>query len=372
MKELLGLAMLRGVRRVNERTVLVEFSQPMEITSTVPALEVGGDFTDYVEGLIFYTVPKNFEEGDMLSFYEEILRSTDLKRGIVFITAVPIDKLRHIALDDNLHIFATIGLSPPTCIKTSNLYEPLTISTINIAIAVNYPLTHSAMIDLLRVVAEAKAIATSDSILRCESRSSGTVTDAIAILKPFNMGNEILFAGMNTTIGNKVAKAVHKMIVAEVVAREINDVLKDVLGHNIEELVELFLKVYRQSPIPGVPEDAIREEACKLLKQFFRDPNVWSFLIASRELDLHGSSGTIPGLSEEEFAEDSKKIVADELLGMSLATYLAGSKAVLSMYWVEKLKESRVVEHWKSNMFEDDIISALIASLLTRILDEYM
>jgi alpha-ribazole phosphatase CobZ len=365
--------MLKRVERVNERTVLLEFSQPMEVTSTTPVIKASGGFTDIADGLVFHTVPRDFNHKDMLGFYRELLKSVGLERGVVFITAVPVERLRHVALDGSIHVFATVGLWPPACIEVDELFNSyLTISTINIAVVANHPLTRSAMVDLLRIVAEAKAIASSDSLLRCKSRPSGTITDAIAVLKPFDAGSEILFVGMSTAIGNKVAKAVHQIIVTEAMARGADQVLKDVLGYNMEELIELFLNVYRQSPIPGVLEDFIRRKAYELLARFLKDPNVWSFLVASRELDLHGVSGTITGLSREEFMEDSKKIVADEMLGMSLATYLAGAKAIFSMYWIERLKEGRRVGHWKSGMFEDDIVSALIASLLTLILDEYM
>ena len=130
------------------------------------------------------------------------------------------------------------------------------------------------------------------------------------------------------------------------------------------------MEIYDKAPIPGVDRDKVREEARKILRSFLSDPNVWSFLIAARELDLHGFAGSIPNLSREEFQVDSKRIVADEVLGMALATYLAGVKAVFSMYWIERLKENKALEHYKLEMFEDDVVSALLASLLTKLLDE--
>jgi len=364
--------MLKRIEKIDKETILVEFSQPMEIVSTVPAIDTSGSFANVVEGLVFHTVSRDFDHRDLLSFYREVLKSVGLKRGVVFLTAVPMDKLRHEVLDDKVHIFATIGLHPPACIEMSKLFNTyLTASTINIAIAVNFSLTLSAMADLLRVVSEAKAVAASDSLLRCASRACGTVTDAIAILKPIDAGSQVLFVGVSTELGNKVAKAIHKMIISEAMAREASSVLKDVVGYGVEELLDLFLKVYRLSPIPGVSEDVVLKKAEELLTQFLKDPNVWSFLVAARELDLHGLSGTIAGLLREEFEGDSKKIIADELLGLTLASYLGGAKAIFSMYWIERLKERRSVEHWKSHMFEDDVISALIASLLTRVLDVY-
>jgi alpha-ribazole phosphatase CobZ len=366
--------MLREVKRVDGNTVVIRFAESMKIVSTVPALSIDGTFTDIVDGVVFHTVPKSFDHcTNLVRYYTEILKHANIERGVIFLTAVNIDKMKHVSLEGNTHVFATIGLEPPACIEMRDISEQcLRVSTINIVVVVNQPLTVNAMTDLLRVVAEVKAIAVADAMLRCESRACGTVTDAIAILKPMSMRDEILFAGMATEIGNRIAKAVHSIIIAEAMSGDLDTLLKRVLGYSTDELLEIFKNALNNLELPNLPKDAVVSEAKILLTKFLRDPNVWSFIIASRELDLHGIAGTIPGLSRNEFLLDSKKILADELMGMALATYLASSKVLFSMYWIEKLKENKALMFWKEPMFGDDIVSALLAALLTLILDRYL
>jgi len=354
------------VGRLRPDVVVVEFGEDMHVVSTVPVVSRTG----FVRHVVFKQVPKDFNHPNVVEFYREVLADLGLSNGVVFLTAASLDKFRFVHLSDvRAAIFATTALEPPTCLEVEP-YEPLAVGTINIAVALWQPLSLSALVDLVKTVAEAKALASSEALLRCVSRSPGTVTDAVAVLKPAGNGEEILFAGMSTTLGNAVAKAVHSIVAAEAMSRGPSELLRNALGLSIDDVVRVFEELYSKYPIPGAPIWKASDVARHILGRLLNDPNVWSFIVAARELDLHGRWGTIPGLSADEFRSDSVRIVADEALGIALSLYLAGLKGLFSMYWVERLKKSGELRFREAEMFEDDVVSALLGSLYTLVFEE--
>lgn len=353
---------------IDENTILVKLGKPMEVVATIPHI---GDEHGYVHNIVFKFVDKHFHVHDVIEYYRSTLKSLGLEDGIVFVTATSKDDFRFIQLSDiGTSIYMSIGLEPPTCLDTPSVFESLKLSTINIATATGLPLCRSAMVDLLKTLVEAKSIASSDAMLRCRSRSCGTVTDAIAILKPVETPCSILFAGMSTSIGNVIAKVIHREIVLRGM-KSLEELFERVTGMSIDELLTEFEKLYSYAPIPAVPAEKALEKAREILYRLLRDPNVWSLMMAARELDLHGYAETIPNLGREEFTADSPRIVADEILGISLALYIAGMNGMFTMYWIERLKEKGSLGHGSLDVFEDDIISALLGALYTLLISQY-
>jgi len=354
------------VRRVGNDTVLVSFSKPMKIVSTVPVMSDNG----YVENIVFKFVPKTFYVKNLIDYYKSLTRDLGVEDSVVFLTATSIEDFSYIRVNEvDTDVFMTVGLDPATCIEME-VFKPMTVSTINIVVVTRQPLTDNAMVDLLRTAVEAKCLASSDVMLRCRTRSSGTVSDAVAVLKPLDVGEEVLFAGMATTIGNSISKAIYKTIVS----KALNDkrmLFNNLTGLNEDELLRTFRELYKLMPIPDVPEEKAVKIVRGIFRKIFNDPNVWSLIIAARELDLHGLAGSIPGITSEEFAKDVTRILADEIVGMALATYIAGIKGLFSTYWVERLKKDGVLKYEALGVFEDDVISALLGSLYV-LLYEYV
>lgn len=363
--------MYLNIRRIDKDTIVIDFPKPVELISTLKIVSINDSNTVTAKHAIFKQVRSDFHVDNIIEYYREILDNLNIESGIVFLTAVPMDKLIH-RKGYLSEIIMTIGLEPPVCINYDKLYEPLRIgiSTINILIYVDAPLTREAMVDLLKTAIEAKTIASSDLLLRCRSRAVGTVTDAIAIARPYDLNGEILFSGMATLIGNSVAKIIYNSIVSVGIKNGIEWLLKNCVGYSVEDILTLFKDIYVSTPIPGIPSEKAIEKAREILYRVLKDPNIWSFIIAARELDLHGSSDTIPGLSIDEYTNDTVKIVADELLGISLALYIGGAKALFSMYWVENMKKSGRLKYNDSGLYVDDILSALLGSLYTLLFDE--
>ncbi len=314
--------------------------------------------------IVFKRVPSDFECRDLKGFYEMIRFELGYPNSIIFLTAAPVDDYIYVVNgEETIAIIATVGLEPPVCPGYSNLYEPLT-GTINVAVVVDQALRYSALIDLLRVVVEAKSIAVSELLLRCNTRSPGTATDAVAVGGRLVEEGGIVNAGMSTTIGGWVSEVLYRQLI-EVGLKKlgVKGLFYNTIGVSFNELVDLIVGVYSEAPIPGVTVDNVRVEVEEFLEELLEDPSVWSFLIAAREIDLHVASGSIPGLRIEGQVISDKVAVASEILAQALSSYIARSRGIATIYNIEIFREKGRTSS-KLLPFEEHIISALVNSIL--------
>lgn len=346
-----------------ERALVIRLEENYRFISTAPLQPENSSI------IVFKEVSEDFSCNNLRECYESIRERLGLKESILFLTSAPVRDYLRIDIEDWATVITTIGLKPSICpSEKSSYHEPLA-ATVNIAVLVDRDMTLSGLLDLLRTVIEAKSMALAELLLRCDLRSPGTVTDAVAVGRPARYLGSILTAGMATNIGGPITSALYKALVERGLMKI--DILYNTLGLRLEEVLDLIAKVYSRAPVPGVSIEVIKEVARKRLLTLLRDPNVVSLLIAARELDLHGASGSIPGLSIEDFKGDSKAIVADELLAFSLSLYISGFKGLLATYWVERLKDTGVLGIHLP-LFEDDILSTLVGSILSSIYDELL
>ncbi len=300
---------------------------------------------------------------------ESVRRSLGLPEDVpVMLTAVDVG--RHRILEGKLvGLATTVGLAHPSCPGMSPSYKPFRASTINLVVWTYEHLTVSAMLDLLRTVSEAKAAAAADLGLRCSGRATGTVSDALVVAARADERG-YLWAGPATTIGSEASRLTYEAVKSFAPPPE--ERLKDLVGLSLEDLVADGVTLYSSAPVPGVPGEATVPALREELERLLRDPNVWALVYAARELDLIGASGLLPGLGADEFAADSKKVIADELLATALSLYINGFRALTATYWADTLKERLGLRLSALPMFEDDIAAALVASALSRVYDRLL
>ena len=350
--------------RLEEDSLVVDLGSEYTVLSTVSGLTRS-------RYLVFHHVDKGFSVRDVESYRRRVAEGLGLPANTpVFITAVePGDHL--VLRGSGVAVVATVGLRPPVCIEQEMLYDPPAPSTINVAVLVEEAvLSMPALVDLLRVAAEAKAVASSLLLLRCRGRPAGTVTDAIAVAARTGPRG-LPWAGMATRLGNQAARLVYEAVL-QGDKRSPGERLRDVLGLGPEELLDDMAKMYTQAPVPGVGPGEARRMLEEMLSRVLRDPNVWAFLVAARELDIHGAAGTLPGISRREFLGDSRGIVADEALASALAVYIAGFRGLLSAYWVDRSKHRAGLRLAELPPFEDDAAAALAGALLSRLYDRLL
>ncbi len=349
--------------KIIDNNLILEFDREMDIMTTVHINAITKS-----KFIVINQVEKDFKTKDVEEFKKRALKSIGLNENTpVFLTAVDVKNYKT-KENEFGGVLITAGFEIPNCIYQKELFNGICGGTINIISWVNLKLTPNGLLDLFRTVTETKCLASSDLLLRCESRASGTSSDGIGVAAEIS-NDGFMFSGLATYHGNAIARLIYETLIS---FDNKQSLLKRSLGMSLEELVEQAMIVYNNAPVPNVDEKTVYNMIYNELDNELKDPNVWSYIIAARELDLRGVSDTFPYLNKEEFEKDSKRIIADEAIASSLSIYLSGFKGLTSTYWVDTIKDKENLKFSHLPMFEDDIVSALIGSTLSKIYDKLL
>lgn len=127
----------------------------------------------------------------------------------------------------------------------------------------------------------------------------------------------------------------------------------------LDDLVDAGFEMYVSTgPENDIP--AARERLRSIISKNLEDPNVWLMIAAASYLDEMTSSmdGDKPPLSD-----DPASLVADELIGMSIAEYIAGKKGLFNYVRYDREKPGVI---GVLPPFMDDAIGALVAASMTK------
>lgn len=141
-------------------------------------------------------------------------------------------------------------------------------------------------------------------------------------------------------------------------------------GISLEDLVATALELF--VPHPGVET---KENAVKILREEFidalSDVNVSCLVVACFQAEEDAKAGLVPGLTKERFM-GRPGLVADELLGMTIACYIAGVKGIFEFIRFDQAKPGILK---KLGPISNDAIGGLIAgvssNMYTRALKEH-
>ena len=127
-------------------------------------------------------------------------------------------------------------------------------------------------------------------------------------------------------------------------------------GITMQDLIDSALEMYVPHPGIETPEKAaevLKEELIEALS----DPNVATLITAAFHAQDDAEKGLIPGLSIEYFM-GRPGLVADELIGIAIATYIAGAKGMFEFVRFDQAKPGILK---KLGPLTNDPIGALIA-----------
>ncbi|NPA23369.1 MAG: hypothetical protein GXO23_03635 [Crenarchaeota archaeon] len=195
---------------IDRKTLLIEPSIDLTYLSS-------GMFGGLVKrrGIIIRTVDPDFHVDNVREWcLKNVLDEIGREDYIVLLTAVEVEE--RVKIEDRtkegyrVSLISTIGFSPVACIERKYVYTPLK-GTINIIVLTDAELAPQALVDLYRTVTEAKTAAIADTLLSCESRPTGTVTDTVTVGAPLK-DDGFLTCGVATTVGNLASKLVYKAI----------------------------------------------------------------------------------------------------------------------------------------------------------------
>lgn len=127
-------------------------------------------------------------------------------------------------------------------------------------------------------------------------------------------------------------------------------------GITMQDLIDSALEMYVPHPGIETPQKAaefLKEE----ISQALSDPNIATLITAAFHAQEDAEKGLIPGLSIEYFM-GKPGLVADELFGIAIATYIAGAKGMFEFVRFDQAKPGILK---KLGPLTNDPIGALIA-----------
>jgi len=129
-------------------------------------------------------------------------------------------------------------------------------------------------------------------------------------------------------------------------------------GITLKDLIDTALEMF--VPHPGVET---REKAAEILEEEFLDAlsdvNVSCMEVACFRAEEDAKAGQVPGLTEERFM-GRPGLVADELLGMTIATYIAGARGIFEFVRFDQSKPGILK---KLGPISNDAVGGLVAGV---------
>ncbi len=129
-------------------------------------------------------------------------------------------------------------------------------------------------------------------------------------------------------------------------------------GITLQSLIDTSLEFY--VPHPGVEN---KEKATAMLKEEFHDAlsdvNISTLVVAAFLVQKEAEEGRVPGLTQQIF-QGRPGLVADELIGLAIATYIAGAKGVFEFVRFDQAKPGILK---KLGAITNDAIGGLVAGV---------
>lgn len=135
--------------------------------------------------------------------------------------------------------------------------------------------------------------------------------------------------------------------------------MKDILEKIDVTKQDLEKSAFKLVVSPSLNEKEAREKFRLLLEKYLNDINVISLLWAGYLLH-EKLTGEMPEINKE----DPASLVADEILGMSIANYIGGTNALFNFKRYDTEKPGILS---KLDPMLDDIVGGLIAGIMTKI-----
>ncbi len=143
---------------------------------------------------------------------------------------------------------------------------------------------------------------------------------------------------------------------------EVNEIMSK-HGLSIDSLIETAFALYVEDERRRDP-GSLRSEFRRMLEHNLKDPNIVLLLEAASHLDevMRAESDGI-----FQSSKDPASLVADELIGMSIAEYIAGKKGLFNYVRYDKAKPG-ILNGLPP--FMDDAVGALVAATMTKLFEE--
>jgi len=395
----------------------------MEIEREEGYIAVHGDFNvlssavyngGFVEAktIINLNVSENFHE-DAFEVFDLFIKEKGLgeKEVVGMMTAVSMDTA---VINKKGGITAIVTAGVP---KTTS--KAFSASTINIILLIERNLSQSAMANTIIVATEAKTAALFDLDVHDEQGDlfTGDCTDSVVVAcktfrksfiknasqsvrksfvknasqsvrksfiknasqsvrksfvknaSQFAEAKEEIFAGKATRLGSTVYEVVREGVREALFRHDKLRIDRPILkrleerGIYLKDMVSTALELY--TPVEGeagVGEEELKRRLEATIKKECSDVNVALLLAAALHSDEEEIRNGRAGKAGE---EDAACIIADELIGIDIAEYIGGKKALFNFFYYDTRKPGILSQ---LDVFMDDAIGGLIAGCMSKML----
>lgn len=364
---------------------VIKFNQLMEVLSS--AMRNGGE--NRTDTFVFVEVPKMYDHEDpqqeLGAIYEELKIPV---HAVGFMTAAEIRQVLTVC-DNEINgmrtkSIVTAGASnrvvagktiedmPERLLRSVEKANARKLSkgTINIIGVCATPLSIEAKLNAFIVMTEAKTV----GIQSLGHEETGTTTDSLAIVCPAGKDRQI-YCGTGTDLGISLARSVSTAVSNSLIKRSDFPEASNFLHHlrdfdiTMHSMWDAALELY--IPNPAWDTQRIKEMFFTSLEIYAKDVNVNSLVMGAVLLERWGSNDKLFGLSRGEFASDPIHLIADEILGMQCAQYIAGTRGIFEFHRFDRHKPGII---GRLGPFMDDMICGLVggimSSIYTRLFEE--
>ncbi|MCS3900627.1 phosphatidylglycerophosphatase A [Methanococcus voltae] len=113
-------------------------------------------------------------------------------------------------------------------------------------------------------------------------------------------------------------------------------------------------------------QDAIKNGFYNILNTSVKNPNVYTLLICAILMDEEGKAGNMPF----DYESDPTYIYSDEVIGMSIANEIAGTKGTFNFKWYDAKKPGIIGKLDKEGyMYLDDAVAGLVAGCMSKLFE---
>lgn len=134
-------------------------------------------------------------------------------------------------------------------------------------------------------------------------------------------------------------------------------------GVTMSALIDTALEMYIYDPKLGSDKKMRRALGIEFEKAL-KDINVSCLVLAGILLEEALSKGALPAISKKKYRSDPVDLIADEMLGMQIANYIAGARSIFEFERFDKAKPGILS---KLPPILDDVVAGLISGALVKV-----
>lgn len=299
----------------------------------------------------------------MHSLKEDAEKLKDIKENIIENSLIisSSSPAKNYSIETRKYVTAIVSASNLNLYGAGEIQRNKTQGSIHIILLIDKKLDHKNLIKIYSKALEAKVTALWDLDIRSASGdlASGNNNDLLIAACTESEDKKIDENELQYLTGKCVRDALKKSMLKNGFSKGIMDYIEE-LGIKIDDLVHAGMELCVGVEINMELHNKLRLQILKSLE----DLNVVSFIIAGIRLEEDYAKHRIHGIDVD---DDPAYLYSDEVLGMSIANQIAGTKAIFNFKRYDEEKPGIISE---LGPVLDDVFAGLVAGCMSKIFEE--